>query len=268
MREVKCPCCGETVKYEKPLRKPREHRLMCGDSASSDVDVLFGNDKANLTWTDPPYGVKYGDKLEAANAMGYRVRHIQNDNLSDEDLEHLINAALTNAANHSCAGASVYVAAPAGQQLPTLMRAFAGSGFEYRWQLVWLKDQIVLGRGDYHFKHENILYGWKKDGAHYFIDNRKQASVFEYPRPKVSDEHPTMKPIALVAHMLNNSSRAGDIVYDCYCGSGTTLIACEQTGRIGRGMEIEPKYVAVSLERLSLLGLQPRRVNGNEHGKT
>ena len=243
-----------------------EHRIVCGDSSSEKVWSLLFSDtkKAQLTWTDPPYGVSYGDKLEDANPMGYRVRKIQNDDLLPEDLEKLIRNAFINCAAYSVAGASIYVASPPGTLLPSLIRAFDGSGYDFRWGLIWKKDQIVLSRADYHFDHENILYGWKPDGAHYFTDDRKQKSVFEYPRPKKSDEHPTMKPVELVSHMIRNSSRAGDIVSEPFSGSGTTMLASAGLGRICRAVELEPKYVAVALERMAQAfpGIEIKRIDG------
>ena len=158
---------------------------------------------------------------------------------------------MKNAAEFCGAGAAIYVASPAGTLLPSLIKAFEGSGFEYRWGLIWLKDQIVLSRADYHFKHENLLYGWKPDGAHYFTDDRTQSSVFEYPRPKVSEEHPTMKPVELVRHMIRNSSEKGDIVYDAFGGSGSTMLAAENEGRQCRMVELTPKFCSVILERMA-----------------
>jgi len=229
-----------------------EHRLLCGSSLDRDgVARLFGDLLARLVWTDPPYGVNYGAKMESANPIAHRVRTIENDDLPPEELEVFIRSALSLAAEFSVAGAAIYVASPAGTLLPSLIKAFEGSGFEYRWGLIWLKDQIVLSRADYHFKHENILYGWKPDGAHYFIDDRKQTSVFEYPRPKKSEEHPTMKPIELVQHMIRNSSQSGDVVYDCFGGSGTTMIASQNEGRVCRIVELSPAFASVQLERMS-----------------
>lgn len=227
-----------------------EHRLICGDCTDKMVvDRVMAGEKARLVWTDPPYGVKYGDKLEAANPMGYRVRTIQNDDLPADKLEEFIRSALKNAADVSVDGAAIYVASPPGTPLPALIASFAGSGFEYHWGLIWLKDQLVLGRGDYHFKHENILYGWKPGAGHYFTDDRTQTSVFEYPRPKRSEEHPTMKPVELVEHMVKNSSELDDIVFEPFSGSGSTLIACERLSRKCRAVEISPAYVAVALQR-------------------
>lgn len=229
-----------------------EHRLLCGDSTKrEDVERLMVGERIRLTWTDPPYGVKYGEKMEKANPMGYRVRQIENDDLPAEELEALIRLSLSNAAEFSVAGAGIYVACPAGTLLPALISSFTGSGFDFHWGLVWLKDQIVLSRADYHFKHENILYGWKRDGTHYFTEDRTQSSVFEYPRPKKSDEHPTMKPVALVQHMIRNSSRRNEIVYDAFGGSGSTVIASENEGRRCRIIEKSPAYCSVILERMS-----------------
>lgn len=235
-----------------------DHRLMCGDSTHShDVEVLMGGERISLVWTDPPYGVNYGEKLNGANPISHRVRTIENDNLPADELEIFIREALKCAAEKSVKGAAVYVACPPGTLLPTLIASFVGSGFDFRWGLVWVKDQLVLGRGDYHFKHENILYGWKPDGAHYFTEDRTQTSVFEIPRPKRSEEHPTMKPVELIEQMVENSSRRNEVVYDAFCGSGSTLIACERRKRKGYGMEISPAYCAVILERMLQMGLAP-----------
>jgi DNA modification methylase len=183
--------------------------------------------------------------------MGYRVRSIENDDLPPDKLEEFLRNCLTNISEYSIPGAAIYVACPAGTPLPALIASFAGSGFEFRWGLVWVKDQIVLSRADYHFKHENILYGWKTGAAHYFTEDRTQSSVFEYPRPKSSEEHPTMKPIALIQHMIRNSSRIGDIIADVFGGSGSTMLACKNEGRNCRMIEKEPKYCAVILQRMT-----------------
>lgn len=238
------------------------HRLICGDCTdAATVARLMRGEKARLVWTDPPYGVNYGEKIGSANPMGYRVRTIENDDLPADKLEEFIRSALKLAAIHATPGASIYVASPAGTLLPTLIASFVGSGFDYRWCLIWVKDQIVLSRGDYHFKHENILYGWKPDAVHYFTKDRTQSSVFEYPRPKVSEEHPTMKPIELIQHMLENSSERGDIVYDGFGGSGSTGIAAENLGRRARLVEISQAYCAVILQRFTdaFPGIEIRR---------
>jgi len=227
-----------------------DHRLICGDCTDKAVvERVMGGEKARMVWTDPPYGVKYGDKLTRANPIAHRIRSIENDDLPADELEKLIRSSFVNCAEHSIPGASLYAACPAGTPLPTAIAAFVGSGFEFRWQLVWVKDQLVLGRGDYHFRHENILNGWKQDAAHYFVDERTHDSVFEVPRPKVSEEHPTMKPVELVEQMIANSSLNAEVVLDPFLGSGTTLIACERLGRKCRAIEISPAYVAVALQR-------------------
>lgn len=227
-----------------------DHLIICGDCTDKAVvERVMDGEKAELVWTDPPYGVNYGAKLDASNPMGYRVRSIENDDLPPDKLEDFIRSSLKLCAEYSVPGCSVYVACPPGTLLPILIASFIGSGFVFHWGLVWLKDQLVLGRGDYHFKHENILYGWKEDAAHYFIDDRKQTSVFEYSRPKSSEMHPTMKPVELVERMIQNSSRADGIVAEPFSGSGTTIIACERLKRKCRAIEISPGYVAVAIQR-------------------
>jgi DNA modification methylase len=240
----------ETICKTGDLWQLGEHRLLCGDATKKeDVERLMGGEKCNLIWTDPPYGVHYGEKLEKANPIAHRVRDIENDNLSPDKLEQFLRDALSNAAIASVPGAAIYVACPAGTLLPFLIASFNGSGFDFRWQLIWLKDQIVLSRADYHFKHENILYGWKPDGAHYFTDDRKQTSVFECPRPKASPEHPTMKPVELIERMLVNSSIVGQVVLDLFGGSGSTLIACEKLVRRCYMLEIDCHYVDIIIQR-------------------
>jgi len=144
---------------------------------------------------------------------------------------------------------------------PSFIAGFEGAGLSFKHLLVWVKQHFVIGMSDYHYRHEAILYGWHENGPHFFIEDRTQDSVFEVDRPLVSDLHPTTKPVELMAQMITNSSRRGEAVYDPFCGSGSTLLAAHQLGRVGYGCEIDPAYVAVALERLSLLGLKPELVN-------
>ena len=226
-----------------------DHRLLCGDSTKAeDVARVMGDTLANLIWTDPPYGVKYGKEVDG---MPYKKRSIKNDDLPRSEMISLIRGAYKLAAQYTVKGGAIYAAAAAGDMLKMAIDSFEDSGFTFKWQLVWVKDSLVLSRADYHFRHENILYGWKEDGAHFFIDNRKQDSVFEYPRPKKSEEHPMMKPIELVMHMIRNSSKAGDHVYDPFSGSGCTIISCENLKRICRCVELSPDYCAVILQRMT-----------------
>jgi DNA modification methylase len=149
---------------------------------------------------------------------------------------------------------------PASPLLPYFIQAFTAAGFTYRAQLTWVKQQFVIGMADYHHRFEPILYGWLPDAAHYFIDYRTQDDVFEVDKPHASEFHPTTKPVELIARMIANSSRSEELVYDPFCGSGSTLLAAHQLGRIGYGVETDPGYVAVTLERMSTLGLRPEVV--------
>ena len=146
---------------------------------------------------------------------------------------------------------------PSGPLLPHFIQAFTAAGFTYRAQLTWIKQQFVIGMADYHHRYEPILYGWLPGAAHYFANDRGQDDVFEVDKPHISDLHPTTKPVELIARMVRNSSREGELVYDPFCGSGSTLLAAHQLGRIGYGVEIDPGYVAVTLERMSALSLKP-----------
>jgi DNA modification methylase len=153
-------------------------------------------------------------------------------------------------------GAVIYATVPS-VFLKYFIQGLEDGGFSYRHCLVWVKQTFVLGRSDYHYRHEPILYGWINNGPHYFIDDRTQDSVFEIDRPLLSELHPTTKPLELIGRMISNSSCPGELIYDPFCGSGSTIVAAHQLGRIGFGCEIDPGYVAVGLERLSMLGLRP-----------
>jgi DNA modification methylase len=205
-------------------------------------------EKARLVFTDPPYGVGYVGKTKEALT-------IENDTLGDAGTRILVSAALLLAPLGP--GAAFYVCSPAGNTETAFRLAIADAGLQLRQCLVWVKQQFVMGRQDYHWRHESILYGWKDGAAHYFVDDRTQDTVWEIDRPHVSAEHPTMKPVDLVQRAIRNSSRQGDIVYDAFLGSSTSIIAAEQTGRVCFGIEIAPEYVAVGLERLNGLGLSP-----------
>lgn len=230
-----------------------EHRLLCGDcTVATDVERLFGEKHLRMVWTDPPYGVSYQDNesVESLKARNRRTdgKVVANDAMSESDTEVLVQSSLLLALEHSAKGASCYVACPPGTLLPHFIAAVAASGFVFKHSLVWVKDQFVFGRCDYHYRHEIILYGWK-EGAHFFADDRTRDSVFEVDRPKRSEEHPTMKPVELVRQMVENSSRPSEIVYDPFLGSGTTILACEALGRACYGCEISPEYADVVIAR-------------------
>jgi len=224
---------------------------------------FFRDQKIRLIVTDPPYGVDYAGKNTYLNKTdrGHRIqRPIQNDKLTPEKTGAVFQAALSVAIPHCEPAASCYATVPSGPLLFHFIQAFNASGFDFRHLLVWVKHQFLIGMADYHYRHEPILYGWLPNGAHYFCDDRSQDSVFEVNKPQVSDLHPTTKPLELIARMIQNSARVGEVVYDPFAGSGTTLVAAHQLNRIGYAVEFDPRYIAVCLERLSNLGLEPSRV--------
>jgi DNA modification methylase len=244
------------------------HRLVCGDCREKAVVGRLwrdGKPKLRMVWTDPPYGVNLASKNARLNRTdrGGRVqRPIVGDDMAPEEVGALFCDALLATEGRTEAGVGLYATVPSGRMLPVFIDYLRRAGWTYKACLVWVKNQFVIGAGDYHWQHESILYGWKEDGAHYFTDDRTQTSIFEVDKPHVSDLHPTTKPVELVARMIANSSRAGEIVYDPFLGSGTSLVAAHQLGRVGCGVEISPEYVAVALERLSTLGLEPSLIDG------
>jgi DNA modification methylase len=229
-----------------------DHRLMCGDATDgADVRRVFGEAiEADLIWTDPPYGVAHQTKLSTEEAV---ARHRRTDGLEvandqPEDIPALLAAAFGHAPLK--AGGAFYVASPSsGDVLPVFYAALAGAGMAVRQQLIWVKDVFVMGPHDFHYRHEPILYSWKEGGAHFFGGGRAQDTVWEIARPKRSESHPTMKPVELVARALTNSSRPGDLVYEPFAGSGTTIVAAEQTRRRCVALEIDPRYAQVAIER-------------------
>jgi P27 family predicted phage terminase small subunit len=218
------------------------HRLLCGDSTSTDaVERLMDGQKADLAVTDPPYNVDYEGKTKD------KLR-IQNDKMSDERFVAFLRDVYTGLALTVKDGAAVYVfhADTFGHYF---RQEFIDAGFHLSGVCIWKKQTIVMGRSDFHWKHEPVLYGWKNGASHAWYGDRKQSTVWEFDRPTRSDLHPTMKPVALIEYPLNLSSKSGDMVLDLFGGSGSTLIGCEKTGRSARLMELDPKYCDVIVRR-------------------
>lgn len=236
------------------------HRVMCGDSTSpTDVDRLMAGEQADMVWTDPPYGVAIvGGTKDALT--------IQNDDLGIAELQSFLSDSLGNACDQTKPGGCWYVAAPS----KSIVHAFGVVLTElkiWRHTIVWVKDSLVMGRGDYHYRHESIFYGWKPGAAHHEPPDRKQDTVWEFPRPRKNKEHPTMKPVELIERAINNSSAKKDIILDPFGGSGSTLIAAHQTNRVAYLMELDPKYVDVICARFQkVTGIKPvAEATGREH---
>ena len=232
------------------------HRLLCGDSAAeADVERLWGSERAEVCWTDPPWNVAYGENSHPS----WKQRSIANDNLGAE-FPAFASRFSSVIADVLLPGAPIYMAMSA-QEWPVIHAALTEAGFHWSSTIIWVKDHAVLSRKDYHTRYEPLWYGWKDGAARLTpLKDRSQNDVWEIPRPTRSEEHPTMKPVELVARALANSSKVGDRIFDPFLGSGTTAVAAEQTGRACYGIELEPKYVAVTLERLEGLGLKARKV--------
>jgi DNA modification methylase len=227
-----------------------DHRLMCGDSTSLDaVEKMMAGDKASLVVTDPPWNVAYGTNL-ANNAQGYKQRTIMNDNFeTTKEWEDFLSGFMGNIIAFTMKGCPIYCVMGASEW-PAIDKALRDGGFHWSSTIIWAKDTLVLSRKDYHTQYEPIWYGWKDDGPRIWtVQDRKQSDVWECKRPKRSELHPTTKPVELIERAVLNSSNAGTIVFEPFGGSGSTLIACEKTGRKARLMELDPKYCDVIVKR-------------------
>ena len=246
----------------EPITKPGDlwllgdHRLLCGDSTKAeDVGRLMAGGQADIILTDPPYGVAYQTALSTHEAAARNRRkdgkEVVNDSLGWDGTRGLVADAFKNASLKP--GGAFYVFCPPGDLQAAFWLGLQDAGYNARHQIVWVKDRFVMGRCDYHYRHEVCLYGWAEGAGHFFIDDRTQDSVWECKRPSASKEHPTMKPVELFARCLTNSSKQAWLVYEPFCGSGTTLIAAEQLGRKCYGMEISPAYCDVIVKRWETL---------------
>ena len=227
------------------------HRLVCGSStdAASWASLMLPGEALGIVWTDPPYGVNNAGGSKDPRSDDYRSGDtLENDDLDAGQLTTFLRDALGMAHVHTVPGGCWYVAAPAGPR----HHVFGAVLLEldvYRHDLVWVKDTFVFGRSEYHYRHEPIFFGWKPGAAHYTTGDRTADTVLEVPRPKKSTEHPTMKPVELVVRCLERSSPKGAIVGEPFGGSGTTLIAAAQTGRVARLIELDPRYCDVIRRR-------------------
>ena len=215
------------------------HRLICGDSTKSETySALMGSTKANLVITDPPYNVNYEGS----------AGKIKNDNMADDAFYNFLLDAYTQMHSAMADDASIYVFHADTEGL-NFRRAFADAGFYLSGCCIWKKQSLVLGRSPYQWQHEPCLYGWKKNGKHQWYTGRKETTIWEFDKPKKNGEHPTMKPIPLLAYPIMNSSMSNSVVLDPFGGSGSTLIACEQTDRICYTIELDEKFCDVIVKR-------------------
>lgn len=245
-----------------------DHRVMCGDSTDADaVKRLMGGAKADMLFTDPPYGVAIGDKNKELNSVkkaGRCTENIENDTLPAEELYPILVRAMSNARENCKDDACYYVTSPQGGELGLMMMMMMkDAGLPVRHMLIWKKDSATfsLGRLDYDYQHESIFYTWTKK-HHNYRGGEFRTTVWEYPKSRKCDLHPTMKPVPLVGNCLKDATQEGDIVLDVFGGSGTTMIAAEQLGRRARLMELDPHYCDVIVTRWEkLTGRKAERIN-------
>ena len=216
------------------------HRLMCGDATKAeDVETLMGGERANLIVTDPPYGVSF------KSSSGLTI---QNDSMKNEEFYTFLLSAFQAMAAVLEKGGAAYVFHADTEGL-NFRRAFIDAGFHLAGCCIWVKDSLVLGRSDYQWQHEPILYGFLQNGKHPWYSDRKQTTIWNYAKPKRNENHPTSKPLDLLAYPICNSTQENAIVIDTFGGSGSTMMACEKTNRVCRMMELDPKYASVILRR-------------------
>jgi len=254
---------------EDPVSRPGDlwvlgnHRLLCGDATvATDVERLLGENKADLCFCDPPYNVDYAGGAGAEQAG--KGRRIKNDALGEGFGQFLYDACVlinvhTNGAVYICMSSS---------ELHTLQAAFSAAGGHWSTFVIWAKNRFTLGRSDYQRQYEPILYGWPEGVKRRWCGARNQGDVWLIDRPVKNDLHPTMKPVSLVERAIRNSSRKGDLVFDPFGGSGTTLIAAENTDRKAALLELDPKYVDVIVERWQRLTGQAAVLDGDGRGFT
>lgn len=216
------------------------HRLVCGDATTeADVAKLMDGKKANLILTDPPYGVSF------KSSSGLTI---QNDSMKNDEFYNFLLAAFKNMVTHLEPGGGAYVFHADTEGL-NFRKAFIDAGLHLAGCCIWVKNSLVLGRSDYQWQHEPVLYGFLQNGKHKWFSDRKQTTIWNFDKPKRNENHPTSKPLDLLAYPLKNSTQANAIVVDTFGGSGSTLMACENTNRICYTMELDEKYASVILRR-------------------
>jgi DNA modification methylase len=230
---------------EVPFSQPGDiyelgpHRLMCGDSTNSEqVKTLLDGKEVDMLFTDPPYNVDYEGT----------AGKIKNDKMEDDTFYLFLLDAFKNMFEHTKPGGAIYVCHADTEGL-NFRNAFKNAGYKLAECLIWVKNALVLGRQDYHWRHEPILYGWKEGAAHYFVDDRSQDTIWEYNKPRKNEEHPTMKPLELVGKAISNSSRRHESILDLFGGSGSTMIAADQLDRKSFLMELDEKFIDVTVKR-------------------
>lgn len=217
-----------------------DNRVMCGDSSNKEqVKLLMNGKLADMVFTDPPYNVNY---------EGSDGQSIQNDDMGDNEFKEFLTLVFKNLIDSIKEGAPTYVCHADSEGL-NFRSAFKEAGFKLAQCLIWVKNSFTMGRQDYQWQHEPILYGWKPGSGHYFVDDRSQSTIWEYDKPKKNDLHPTMKPLELVGRAINNSSLVGQLVLDLFGGSGSTLIASYKAKRTCYSMELDEKYADVIVKR-------------------
>ena len=229
-----------------------KHRLVCGDATSlDDVAKLMDGKKANLLLTDPPYGVSF------KSSSGLTI---QNDSMKNEEFYQFLYDSFTAAAAFLSAGAAAYVFHADTEGL-NFRKAFIDAGFHLAGCCIWVKDSLVLGRSDYQWQHEPVLYGFLQNGKHPWYSDRKQTTIWNFAKPKRNANHPTSKPLDLLSYPIGNSTQENGIVLDTFGGSGSTMMACEQTNRICYTMELDEKYASVILRRAVENGIAPEDIS-------